>query len=44
MHDLHTAFLIVAIILAALAAIPPVPYSGQLHAGATAFLAAGLLV
>ena len=44
MENLHSAFLIVAIILGALAAIPPLPYGSQLVGGAIAFLAAGLLV
>jgi hypothetical protein len=44
MENLKLAFLLVAVILAALAAIPPLPYSQQLLAGAVAFLAAGHLV
>ncbi len=43
MSELHLAFLIVAIILAILAAIPPLPYSQQLLAGSVAFLAAAHL-
>ena len=38
--NLRIAFIIVAVILAALAAIPPLPYSERLLAGALAFLAA----
>lgn len=42
--NLHLAFLIVAVILAILAAIPPMPYSHSLLAGAVAFLAAAQIV
>lgn len=38
--SLRLALLIVAVILAILAAIPPMPYSHSLLAGAVAFLAA----
>lgn len=44
MEPLGTAFLIVAVCLAALAAVPPLPYGSQLLAAAVAFLAAGHLV
>lgn len=43
MENLILAFYIVSIILAALAAVPPLPYSQQLLAGAVAFLAAAHL-
>jgi len=44
MENLRVAFLIVSVILAALVAIPPLPYASQLLAGAVAFLSASLLV
>lgn len=43
MSGLATGLLIAAIVLAALAALPPVPYSGQLLAAAVACLAAAHL-
>lgn len=44
MPELRIAFYIVSAILAALAAIPTMPYSERLVAGAITFLAAGHLV
>jgi len=44
MQNLQMAFYIVAVILAILAAIPPMPYSERLLAGAVAFIAAGHLL
>ncbi len=41
--SLHLAFLFVSIILAILAAIPPMPYSQSLLAGSLAFLGASQL-
>jgi hypothetical protein len=42
-NELRTACLLVAIILAILSAIPPLPYSGSLRGGAIAFFAAAHL-
>jgi hypothetical protein len=42
--SLHLALLLVSVILAALAAFPPMPYSSSLLAGAVAFLAAAQIV